>query len=190
MSTILNRLKDAAAKANESLELFEGTFVPGIKEMATIEEGAYLQQLFLQEIPKFRNVPVPIAGVGLLAQTVQAGNVTYIPVEKMIAAGFPKDKPIKLFIEVEQGRKQTGDEGMDPAVNVEQTVGQIMFNVYKVLTENVIPKSGTAIQLKGGSSDSYGLKSVSEEIDRAYNVGAAVPQPPAQPAAEGPSKKK
>lgn len=192
MPDVLDRLTNIVNPKTDPNKQFVGTYDPPITQMATIDEGLFLQRLFLQEIPKFRKVPVGIQAVNLLAQSIKSGLVTYIPVNEMIDARFPADKPIKLFIEVEQGRKQTGDEGMDPAANVEETVGQIMFNVYEVLAERVIlASSGNAISLKNTlTADPYGLKGISEAIDNAYNVGAAIPPPPPQPAVEAKTNKK
>lgn len=136
--------------------------------LATIDEGRDYQRLVFANIDKYRKTPTFIKSCSLLAQVAIGGVERYISIEQLLTDRFPADKPIDLYLEIEQGaNRPTGDdvggedsESLDPA----QTVGQVMFNVRKQIDSYLADES----ENKARSWTAF-----FEQVDRSAAVGTA-----------------
>lgn len=150
--------KPAAAK-------YAGTYEnkPARTGLATIKEGQELQTYIVTNMRKYRKTPTFIKSCNLLAKLTEGGKEEYISIEQMVADRFPLDKPIELFVEVEQGADQKdGDDIGGPEINPAQTEGQIMFNVYDTIAD--------MIRRDGDENNKIATIALFEQIDRAADV--------------------
>jgi hypothetical protein len=104
--------------------------------LATIQEGQEMQRYILGNIQKYRKTPTFIKACNLIAIVTEGGTGKYVGVEKMLTDRFPTDKPIELYVEIEQGsNRPTGDDIGGEEINPAQTDGQCMFNVYDLAVD-------------------------------------------------------
>lgn len=126
--------------------------------LATIEDGQEMQRFILSNMQQYRKAPTFIKACNLIAKLTESGKETYIGIEKMLEDRFPADKPIELFVEIEQGANATtADDIGGEEINPAQTNGHIMFNVYD-LAVSILNHGKPAII------------AVFEQIDRAADV--------------------
>jgi hypothetical protein len=146
-------------KPKTALETYRGTYEGKGVELALITEGEELAQMIVNSAKDHRKTPVMIRRIDVMAQNAVGGKELYVSAFQMLAEGFPIDQRCDLYLEVEQGANQIGDEGLNPEANTEQTVGSIKFNVFDTCNGLNIGK--------------HSMKSIHEAIDNAYNIGAA-----------------
>jgi len=147
-------------------EKYAGTYEgkPPKTGLATIQEGQEMQRYILGNIQKYRKTPTFIKACNLIAKRTEAGLDTYVSIEQMLEDRFPIDKPIDLFVEIEQGaNRQTGDDISGDEINPAQTQGQIKFNVYD-LAVDIITRDTAQAKLA--------TIALFEQIDRAADVAS------------------
>lgn len=133
--------------------------------LATIHEGRDFQNLVLANIAAYRKTPTFIKSCGLLAQIMVNGNETYRSIEELLNDRFDVNKPIDLYLEIEQGaNRPTGDDIGDETLDPAGTVGQVMFNVRKSIDAYLADES----EHKANSWTGF-----FQQVDRSAAVGTA-----------------
>jgi hypothetical protein len=146
-------------------------------DLASIEEGRILMGELQKHAPRFRG------GMGLPESSLLAigskGGPTalYIPVDELVANGFPESQPIHLQLKIEQGPKRSTDDDFgDEYINPFRTTNGVMLEVRDSL--DIIRKYGD-----------FGFQRLFTAINDAGNYAApkvilaASIVPPAPPAA-------
>jgi len=142
-----------------ALEEYKGTYEGKGVELALITEGEQLAKMILDSASMHRRTPVGIRRIDIMAQNTVAGQELYVPIAEMVGKGFPTYQRCDLFLEVEQGADQLGDDGLNPAANTEQTVGAVKFNVFR-----------TCHAINSGQET---MLSIHRAIDAVYMLGEA-----------------
>ena len=120
-----------AARKADPLVKYASTYEGKLPtDLATIEEGIELVKALAVAALSYRG------GLGLPEPKILAiggrggRNTLFIPAMEMADAGFPKDKPIHLFLKYEFGRNlDRSDVVGDEETNPHETAGAILLEV-------------------------------------------------------------